>query len=212
MRTTISEGHNVWNFILLSLFIRKMAPFQIILATWAEQEHLLLLTVKLSLHGDSFLALHLATNTAVLLFSKLASLKSATCTREPEICHRVYEPFKSTSFTMCTTISVGYGVKFILLSRNHKKDCTNPNHTWHLSRSTSYSLWWSWPHTVLFEACTSPISIQPTGSSQKLPPELERKICSFLLVAIVTSLPMASKTPLLIILGTCRNDDYDLTW
>ena len=80
-----------------------------------------------------FLVFHLATDTAVLLFSKLASLKSATCTREPETYHRVHKPFKSTSFTKRTTISVGYGVKFILLSRNHKKDCTNPNHTWHLS-------------------------------------------------------------------------------
>ena len=115
-----------------------------------EQEHLLLLT---SFASDD--------QHSSPLSSKLASVKSATCTREPETYHRVHKPFKSTSFTMRTTISVGYGVKFHPPFQNHKKDCTNPNYTWHLSRSTSYSLCWSWPQTVLFKACTSPISIQP---------------------------------------------------
>ena len=36
----------------------------------------------------------------------------------------------------------------------HKKDSTIPNHTWHLSRSTSYSLLWSWHQTPAHLICS----------------------------------------------------------
>ena len=36
----------------------------------------------------------------------------------------------------------------------HKKDSTIPNHTWHLSRTTSYSLLWSWHQTPAHLICS----------------------------------------------------------
>ena len=36
----------------------------------------------------------------------------------------------------------------------HTKDSTIPNHTWHLSRTTSYSLLWSWHQTPAHLICS----------------------------------------------------------
>ena len=81
-------------------------------------------------------------------------------------------------------------------------------------------------HTTSSRTCTPPFpkwflsnsnsSIHPTGSSQNLPPEPERKIRSFYVAIIIPFLSLQSKSikiqHSLAISGTCHFGDYDLKW